>query len=237
MHPDFQDELDNSFYGHNYFEYPVRADLHGMTVPIFQQSTGQMDVQIAFSRDGLIWHRPERRAIIDLGTLGSGEECMIGTWNGGLVQLPDGYWGIPYWGDSNLHNVKEEFETSIFPELQPRKMGWDLWQPHRFCGVETSVEGRFTIPTIRRCSSELRLNYRCKPGGWISVELLRLVPSMLHGDVDPIAGFTFDQCDRLTGDSLDTVVTWQGNRDISDIGEMVAIRIKMFQATVFAYHV
>jgi len=237
MHPDAQDDLDISFYGHNYFPYPGRKDLHAMTIPIFHQTTGQMDVQLAFSRDGLIWYRPERKAALTLGSPGSGEEGMVGTWNGGLVELPDGHWGVPYWGSSVLHNVKVEFEASLFPHMQPRKMAWAQWQPHRFAGFEADVEGRFTVPTIDRSNSELRLNYRCKPGGWVSVELLRLVPSMLHGDVDPLAGFTFEDCDRLTGDSLDATVTWKGSSDISGVGEMVAIRLKMFQAKVFAYRV
>ena len=60
---------------------------------------------------------------------------------------------------------------------------------------------------------------------------------MFHGDADPLAGFTFEECDRLQGDSFDQVVTWKGNSDISSIGEMVAIRLKMFQAKVFAYQV
>ena len=79
-----------------------------------------------------------------------------------------------------------------------------------------------------------------------------------------ISGFTFDECDRLTGDSLDQVVTWNGSSDLSSISDVimgrtyseeqkamasedyihsprtygdntVAIRIKMFQAKVFAY--
>ena len=236
MHPDAQDDLDISFYSHNYFAYPGRKDLHGMTVPIFHQTTDHMDVQIAFSRDGLIWYRPERRPILGLGSLGSGDEGMVGTWNGGLVELPDGHWGVAYWGISHLHNVRE-FAESLFPQMQPRKMGWALWQRDRLCGFEAAVEGRFTVPTISRRNNELRLNYRCKPGGWVTVELLRLVPSWVHGDVDPLAGFTFEECDRLTGDSLDAAVTWQGNSDISGIGEMVAIRLKMFQAKVFAYQV
>lgn len=59
----------------------------------------------------------------------------------------------------------------------------------------------------------------------------------MHGDVDPLAAFTFEECDRLTGDSLDAAVTWNGGSDISAVGEMVAIRLKMFQAKVFAYRV
>ena len=116
-------------------------------------------------------------------------------------------------------------------------MGWALWRPHRFCGFQAQSEGQFTIPTIYRRNDELRLNYRCQPGGWVSVELMRMMPSMFHGDVAPLAGFTFAECDRLTGDSLDQVVTWQDNSDISRVGEMVAIRLKMFQAKLFAYQV
>ena len=237
MHPDSLDDLDISFYSHNYFPYPGRKDLHGMTVPVFHQRTGQMDVQIAFSRDGLIWYRPERKAIITLGPAGSGEECMVGGWMSGLVELPDGYWGVPYTAHSILHNVKEGFESSLFPQRQPGKTGWARWQPHRFCGIEAAAAGRFTIPTISRRNDELRLNYRCKPGGWISVELLHMIPSMMHGDVDPLPGFTFGECDRLTGDCLDQVVTWQGRSDISRLGEMLAIRLTVFQAKVFAYQV
>ena len=108
-----------------------------------------------------------------------------------------------------------------------------LWQPHRFCGVEAAGEGRFTIPTIYRHGNQLRLNYRCDPGGWISVELVRNVGRI--NDPKPVEGFTFADCDRLIGDESDRVVTWNGDSDISLLGETVAIRVKMFQTKLFAY--
>jgi hypothetical protein len=55
--------------------------------------------------------------------------------------------------------------------------------------------------------------------------------------VDPLEGFTFAACDRLVGDEVDQVVTWQGNSDISSVGDMAAIRVKMFQAKLFAYRI
>jgi len=235
MHPDSQDPLDIAFYAHSYFPYPGRTDLHGMLTPVFHHMTGQMDAQIAFSRDGLIWYRPERAPIVTLGARGSGEDCMIGA--SGIVELGDGRWGATYWAESQLHNIKKESVDTLFPQKQPRKMGWALWEPHRFCGFEAQTEGRFTIPTIYRRNNELRLNYRCQPGGWVSVELMHMMPSMMNGDVDPLQGFTFEECDRLTGDAFDQVVTWKGNSDISSIGDIVAIRLKMFQAKIFAYQV
>ena len=55
--------------------------------------------------------------------------------------------------------------------------------------------------------------------------------------VEPAAGFSFAECDRLMGDESDRAVTWNGNSDISSIGESVSIRVKMFQAKLFAYNV
>ena len=59
--PDALDDLDISFYGANYFPYPGRTDLHVMVIPVYHQRNDHVDTQIAFSRDGLFWIRPERR--------------------------------------------------------------------------------------------------------------------------------------------------------------------------------
>ena len=54
-------------------------------------------------------------------------------------------------------------------------------------------------------------------------------------DANPLQGYSFDHCDRMTGDEEDQVVTWKGEGDISRVGEMAAIRVEMFQAKLFAY--
>ncbi len=229
--PDGQDDPDLSFYGGDYFPYPGGDDLHCMLVQAYHHATDHMDSQLAVSRDGLIWQRPERKPIIPVGGPGTADSAMAQPWGSGIVELPDGSWGSLYGANPTLHNEPDsEAEGS-------RAIQWARWGPHRFCGLETKVEGRFTIPTVTRTADQLRLNYRCRPGGWIKVEILRLIPSRIHPDVDPVAGMTFDECDILKGDTVDRVVTWNGKSDLSEIGDMVAIRIRMFQAKVFAYHV
>ena len=234
--PDGQDGLDVSFYGCDYFPYPgspngARDDLHCMLIQVYHQATDHVDSQIAFSRDGLFWHRPERRPIIPLGAPGEGDSGMVYSWGCGLIELPDGSWGSLYAGSSWLHNAGRPADAP------PAELRWATWRPHRLCGVEAPVEGRCTIPTVYRTRDELRLNYRCRPGGWVSVELLYAVPSRIHADVEPVAGFTFADCGRLTGDAEDALITWNGRSDISPVGEMVGIRLRLFQATVFAYSV
>ena len=95
---------------------------------------------------------------------------------------------MPYEGRSTLHTVKEEHQVAIFGQQGAIRNRWARWRPHRLCGVEAESEGRFTIPTVFRLEKELRLNYRCAPGGWISVELLPRVPTMLCPDANPLKG-------------------------------------------------
>ena len=76
-----------------------------------------------------------------------------------------------------------------------------------------------------------------EPGGWIEVELLDKIPRLALPDADPVDGFSFADCDRIMGDSEDHVVTWNGNSDISAVGESVGIRVRMFDAKLFAYRV
>ena len=236
IHPDAQDPLDISFYGACYFTYPGRQELHGMVLPVFHQVSDTVDLQIAFSRDGIVWTRPERNPVASVGPKGSGEEAQLHVWRNGLVELPDGNWAVPYHGHSILHTVDDdEVRSSLFPDAGPMQNRWARWRQHRFCGVEAETEGSFTIPTVYRRENELRLNYRCAPGGWISIELLPLIPTMLAPDANPLKGYSFAECDRLTGDEADQVVTWKGNSDISKVGEMAAIRVRMFQAKLFAY--
>ncbi len=235
--PDAQDPLDIDFYGANYFPYPDRTDLHAMIIPVFYRATDHVDTQIAFSRDGLFWTRPERRTLHEVGVPGSGEDCQVHSWRNGVVELPDGHWAVPYTGLSALHNMRDEFRDVLFPHRRENQIRYALWQPHRFCGVEAELEGRFTIPTIYRTGEQLRLNYRCAPGGWIAVELLPKMPTRSQPDMEPAAGFGFADCDRLSGDESDRVVTWNGDSDISTIGETISVRVRMFQAKLFAYKV
>lgn len=231
LFPDGQDPPDTSFYGGDYFSHPGLDDLHCMLVQVYHHITDHMDSQIAFSRDGVIWQRPERRAIIPAGVAGSNGPSMVYSWGSGIVELPDGLWGSLFGAHNKLHNE---------PRLDGANscsLRWARWKPFRFCGIESKAEGRFTIATIKRTADELRLNYHCKPGGWIEVEILRQIPSRVHPDVDPVTGFTFTDSDRLTGDSIDSVVTWGDRSDLSEVGEMLAVRLKMFQAKIFAYRI
>ncbi len=236
-YPDAQDEPDISFYGASYFPYPGRDDLHVLLIPIFHQIADTIDGQIAFSRDGLFWSRPERRTNLPIGAVGDGDEGMAHYWRSGIVELPDGSWACPYTGHSTLHDAPEPTLEEEYPNRRPPQIRWASWRPQRLCGLRADGEGRFSAPSIFRAHDELRVNYRCDPGGWIEVELTEKVPSLTAPDVDAVPGFSFADCDRRKGDQEDQVVSWKGRTDITAVGEAVGIRIRMFGAKLFAYRV
>ena len=237
VHPDSEDPPDISWYGACYFPYPGRDDLHGMMIPVFHQIADTIDGQIAFSRDGLFWTRPERRANLPLGKVGEGDECIAHYWRSGIFELPGGSWACPYTGNSVLHDAIRTTRDEDFPHRRRHQIRWAMWRPHRFCGLRAEGEGRMTMQTIFRVHDELRLNYRCDPGGWIEIELLDKIPRLALPDADPVPGFSFADCDRIMGDSEDHLVTWKGKSDIAAVGESVGIRVRMFDAKLFAYRV
>jgi hypothetical protein len=233
LSPDPQDDPEDSFYGTSYFRYPNNPKLHCAMVEIYHQVADCNDAQIAFSRNMTHWIRPERRAIIPNGEPGSDDSGGARPW-GGLYILSDGNWAYMYRGHVGLHNYRESEPHIARP---PGVLMIARWKPHRFVGIEADREGRMTIKALKRSRDELRLNFACKPGGSIVAELLRTETSRIHPDADPIPGFSFAESDLLTGDSLNAPMTWQGKSDLSEIGDTVAIRLKMFQAKLFAFSV
>ena len=233
LYADAHDGPHISFYGGFYFRYPGRTDMHCMLVHIFDQISGHVDNQIAFSRDGLIWNRPERRASIPPGPPGSDYDGTLYA-QGGLVELPDESWAVAFGGGRGLHNG---FHPGMPMPQEPRAMRWARWQPHRLCGIEAEAEGHFTIPTLDRSRNELRLNYRTENGGWVKVEARNKTPSRKYPDGVGHAGRTFGDCDWIFGDEGDRVVTWNGDSDISAVGDTISIRIRMFRAKIFAFQV
>ena len=234
LFPDPQDAPDDSFYAFSYFRYPTSPKLHCGFVWIYHQVSDTVDAQIAFSRNMTHWFRPERKAIIPLGESGSADASQVAPW-GGVFELPDGKWATVYYGFYSLHNYHGESEPGL--ERQPGVFNLAIWDPHRFCSVEAPAEGRFTISTVQPSRKELRLNFRCNTGGFIKAELIAGVPSRIHPDAEAIPGFSFDNSEVLTGDHLSKTVSWNGNSDISKLGDSIAIRLQMFQAKIFAYSI
>ena len=237
LYPDPQDAADVSFYGAGYFRYPGLYPLHCLLLQIYHQNTDHLDNQLAVSRDGVHWFRPERRPIVGVGDLGEGDDGITRCWVSGLLTLPDGTWAHPYEAISSLHNAQEGMWPPIAPAPYPPQIRLACWRPHRLCGLTADLEGRFTIQTIAPEGGKLQINYRARVGGQLRFELVQGIPSRLNPDAPGVPGFTFDDCDPVTGDSECHTVTWKGKNDVREAGANLGIRVRMFESKLFAFRI
>ena len=87
-----------------------------------------------------------------------------------------------------------------------------------------SLEGSFaTLPLLSR-GRKLRLNVQTQVAG-----------NQPKAPVKPLQGRSFSDCDPITGDHLDHVVTWKREEELGhESGQPVTLRIRMKAAKLFA---
>ena len=220
-----QDPIDDDVYAAGYCRYP-HGGFHLMFPAMYHRWTATVDVQLATSRDGLLWSRPERKPIISPEPEGYGMVFAFPE----LVSLDSETWGAMFIGQYDLHDWGERYDPG-----RPAEWRWATWQRDRLVALEAPVEGRVTL-VERECEGrELTLNFQTqKEGGWIKAELVE-PPSSPAAPVRAIEGFGLEEADVLAGDELAGVATWRGSSDLSALrGRQVAIRLHMGRAKVFA---
>jgi hypothetical protein len=91
----------------------------------------------------------------------------------------------------------------------------------RFSSRQADVKGN-------KIAVELNLNAATSAAGSIRVEL-----TGRRGN--PIAGFSFDDCDEIIGDKTDHVVSWKGKTDLEKLANQpIRIRFQLKDADLFA---
>jgi len=235
---DPQDPIDDDVYDTCYCRYPG-TDLHLMFPSFYHRLSATLDIQLATSRDGDLWSRPEREPII---TREYGDQEYMAIYaNPNLVPLNDREWGLTYYGTPISHDIRR-FPTfdrkGIMVSLEYR---WATWERDRLVALEATGEARFTVNNTAQiglpCQGrELRLNYKTASGGWIRVELIQPhTPYALIRPMEAYEGYSTKEADVLTGDELSKVVTWNGKSDLSTFrGRPISVRIHMSIAKLFS---
>ena len=220
-----QDPAGDDVYSSGYCRCPG-SGRHLLFPGIYHRWTSDVDVQLATSRYGLLWSRPERNPIISCQPEGYG---MIFAFPN-LVPLDAETWGLMTIGQYDLHDWGERYEPNRKPDWF-----WATWKRDRLVALEAEVEGRVTL-VERECGGrDLRLNFQTqKEGGWIKAELVES-PTTPASPVRAIEGFGLEEADVLAGDELSRVVTWKGESDLSSLrGRKISIRLHLARARVYS---
>ena len=214
-----------------------------MFVTVYHRLADRFDTQLAVSRNGIFWTRPERRAIIPLGPAGSREEGMINAVAnpGGLVPFGKDRWAMAYNRSPWPHKNRQQRKLAVPPE--PGFVRWATWQRDRLVALEARQAGQVTLKPRSCLAPDLRLNYRVFPGGWIRAELIDKRDVSYDQSVNisewnpsPIEGHAFQDCEPLGGDELDGIVRWKGGRDLTRLrGRKLVIRFQLERAQLFSF--
>ncbi len=201
------------FYAIGEMEYPGAPDYHLVFTQQWRVTEDTWTLRVAASPDGILWgFVPSDAEVVGRGE-GRGWDAGAIEVGAGMVDLPGNRVGFPITG----HNV---------PHKHPRsrglgKIAWVSWPRDRVITLQADQHGQFTAKRVRLKGDKLRINVRTKHVGKVAVEVL-------GDDNEPLKGRTFADCDHISGDYMDKVVTWRGDPSLGrGPHEPLASRVKL----------
>ncbi len=209
----------DTWYTSGYTRMPGAPDYHLMFPTLWSQLDDSFTPHLYSSPDGAVWSR-----VSDVVNAGGGvvpeavrhDWCRCGMAMINLVPLPGDRIGSMVLG---WH----------IPHKHPRAMpfgyaGWVWWQRGRLTALRAEREGQFALYPLHFEGREVVLNFRTRFAGSIQVAA--------HGKA---CYRTFEDCDPISGDALEHVVSWKGQTDIGhDEGEAVQLQFRLHNADLFS---
>lgn len=178
-----------------------------------------MSLQLAASRDGIHWWRPDRRPALANAPLGDYGGGMI--WQMHHPIIEDNKMHVYYAGSEGLHG--EIFDTRFGPRLEAggetvigshtptlpfnTALCRASWRFDRLWALVPSAGGPTLGEAVTRpgqpAGQRLVVNAHIKAGGSLRAELLDAAGQ-------PVPGFGLQDCAPLTGDHARAAFTWRG---------------------------
>lgn len=211
-------------------------------VNYYDSSIQTMCLQLAASRDGINWWRPDRRPALPNPPLGDYGSGMIWQMHHPIVDQDRMY--VYYAGSEGLHG--EIFDTRFEPRIEVGNetvIGTNTltlpfntalcrasWRFDRLWALVSSAGGVTLGEAVTKpadlAGQQLALNVLVKSGGALRAELL-------DADNQPIRGYTLDDCEAVIGDHSQTHVTWRGG--IKAPADAVKVRFQLHRAFLYGY--
>ena len=184
---------------------------------------GLLDIQMAVSRDGVQFHRPERTPYIALGLAGE-PDALSNYMAVGLLRVGDylyQYYGA-YAVTHGLPEGQQKLPIGCLAAVRQRLDG--------FVSADAAwAGGELVTPPLVFTGQRLVLNLNASAMGACRVGLQDAAGKDLPG-------FDVDACDILRGNSVAQTVTWKGASDVSALaGKPVQLRFVMRATKLFAF--
>jgi len=207
-----------------------------------QNANGVFHLRMAFSHDATHWRFPRGRPpLLEVGRPGEFDAGIM-VCESTLVDHRDEqflyYSGTRYpHGWSITPDFKIRQDIPIEEQRGSQVLGLARLKRDRFASLAVSWRGRFDVETGPRQGDELTINARC-PRGSVRVAIAEQ-RSPCHVEPrksDSLPGFSFDDCEPFTGDSIQTAVRFRRAK-IADIpkDKFLIVRFEVSAGEVFGY--
>lgn len=180
---------------------------------------GPNSVQLAVSRDGVNWQRPERTPYIPLGIMGEHDAGCI--WPIlGMIRRGNEIWQY-YAGSSETHGHDDRDGGGI--RLIRQRLDGFVSANAAYTG------GEFTTPLLTFEGSRLELNLDCSAEGEVWVEILD------EGN-RPIEGYALAEAIPVDRNQIAAPVRWKDRDSVAElVGRPVRLHVKARAAKLYAF--
>jgi hypothetical protein len=189
---------------------------------------GLIEVQMAVSRDGIRWDRPDRRPYFPMGLPDEWDRwlTMMGV---GMIRRGNALYQY-YWSTGRTHDsgiLRPEYDKLLEPK---GAIGAVRQRLDGFISADFAYTGgTLTTPPLVFSGTQLRLNIDTGGMGTAFV-------AIRDAQGKPIPGFTREECEEIGGNFLDTPVRWRGNGDLSSLrGRPIVLHIAARGTKLYAF--
>ena len=207
--------------------HPDRQPFIRPRTPGQWEDYGLLEIQLAVSRDGIAWRRPDRSPYFPMGQADEWDRWYA-TMGPGIARR--GGWLYQYYTSSG----RTHDSVVLRPEYDgvPEELGGVGVVRQRLDGFFSAdadhTGGWLTTPVLRFTGNRLLLNADSGGMGTVFVELR-------GADNAPLPGFTLADCEEIGGNFTAQTVYWRGSPDVSALaGRPVRIHFKMTRAKLYA---
>lgn len=198
------------------FTAPYRHYLEG-------NNEGRVDVQLAASRDGKQFHRPDRRPYVTLGPGGSWDSGQVYMCLG-MIPRGDEIW-MYYSGSDTIHGGGEQSDDNYeggIGRLIQRRDG--------FISADADYTGAtFTTPLLTFSGDRLELNIDCSAMGEARVEIR-------DAEGKPIPGYSLDESISVDGNCIAEPVKWTEKTSTRElVGRPVRLHFRLRACKLYAF--
>ena len=181
---------------------------------------GYIEVDLLFKRGNFLsqWQRPSRTPIIPRGADGEWDDGMITTATSPIIVGKEMWLYYSGWDGDHV------------ADSRTAKIAIAKWRLDGFMSLDAgATQGTVVTKPLAYSGRTLLVNADASaPGGSIQVEILDETGAV-------ISGYAKDECDAIQSDSVEHVVSWQGDDDLSDLaGQNIRLKFHMTNAELYA---